>query len=485
MKLSPKGITGIDVRAQSEVLGVVLLLGLSITTIGMIFAFSQPSFEDASDDIEFDRMENEMSLLDAKMATSALGSSERQEVDLNIRGGTLSANPDESWMNVTHSRPSGNVYTLANISMGNVRYVRGDREIAYEGGGVWKKSEGSDQSVMVSTPELHYRGSTLTLPAFNVTNRTEISGNSQSVSATSEGDPDLVFPDSTFDNPLRKGNVSIKVKSNYYRGWEDYFRGSTTAAIQGVYDSNQTVEVELLTPTELPLSGSIMYDGGINVNNGYVEDPSPVDIDLPSADTFVDPMVDKCQGGGCADLDAAVTAGTTLSAGNTYWHDGDYVLDDDTDANPSTDNVTIVVNGDLELHQMDFDVQSDDNPVEMYVKGDLELGGNADINNNSVGSDNASALEIYVTDQLSDDAGNPMNMAGIIYAPDTTHGGSCSGPQKFSGNIEFYGSMIVDDVCVNSNSINFNSGDTGVLDLSADVSLIRYLHITENRVRLE
>lgn len=484
MKSPFKNVTRTDVKAQSEVIGIVLLLGLSITTIGMVFAFSQPTFADASDNIEFDRMENEISLLDARMATSALGASEKQEVDLNIRGETLSVNPDASWMDVTYRNTTG-TYNLANVSMGNVRYTHGDREIAYEGGGVWKKSEGSNQSITVSTPEFHYRGSTLTLPAFNVTSQTSLSGEARTIRAESEGDPDLLFPNSMFDNPLEEGNVSVKVKSRYYQAWANYFNGRTTAAVQGVYDSNQTVKVKLLTPNELPLDGSIMYDGSIDINNGYIEDPSPIDINLPSADTFVDPMVDKCQSGGCMDLDAAVTSGTTLSAGNTYWHDGNYVLDDDTDADPSTDNVTIVVNGDLELHQMDFDVQSDSNPVKMYVKGDLELGGNADINNNSVGSDNASALEIYVTDQLSDDAGNPMNMAGIIYAPDTTHGGSCSGPQKFSGNIEFYGSIIVDDVCVNSNSINFYTGNTGVLDLSADVSLIRYLHITENEVRLE
>ncbi|MFC7172406.1 hypothetical protein ACFQL0_01450 [Haloplanus litoreus] len=50
-------------------------------------------------------------------------------------------------------------------------------------------------------------------------------------------------------NPLSSGSVRVTVRSEYYRGWADYFRTRTDADTVRVYDANRSVAVVLSVPT--------------------------------------------------------------------------------------------------------------------------------------------------------------------------------------------------------------------------------------------
>jgi hypothetical protein len=483
-----------SVGAQSEVIGVILLLTISITAISVILLFGQPVITGAQEDVQFDRMENEFSLLDAGMSSSVLGASESQSVSLNVEGGRLESNPDASWMNVTYEDASGTTSTLANITMGNLRYVQDGKTLAYEGGGVWRSNEGEDFTSMVSSPEFSYRGSTLTLPAYDIESETVVSGSRNSIKVESTNDPNLVFPDEDLDNPLQKGNVTITVKTEYYRGWESFFRDRTTGAIEEVREDENEVVFSLEVPTELLLNKGIQYQPGGDPDHrgsGSLPTTERIEVDLPSTDTVVQPELDKCFSSpvnpNCVDITSLTSSEKqNLDEDKLYYATGDYAMTDEYGAPDA--NVTILVEDTLEYNiggGGEFKIGTENaNPVKVYAGGDLDLQGGK-IN---TGSDtgNSSMFITYVGGELQGpdaSAGTgSIDYTGVIYAPNTDMG-DCGGPRKIAGTANIKGTIVGDNVCVQGNSV-VDSGDELTLDLSPEVSLVRYLHITENDIRV-
>lgn len=476
---------------QSEVLGVVLLLGISITAISIILLFGQPILTGAEGDVQFDRMENEFSLLDASMSSSVLGASESQSVSLNVESGRLEANPNESWIEVTYKDVSGTTTDLANITMGNLRYAQDGKTLAYEGGAVWKTNKGEDYTYMVSSPEFHYTGSTLTLPTYDIESETVVSGSRSNIRVSSTNEPRLVFPDESLDNPLEKGNVTVTVRSEYYRGWESFFRERTTGAIEDVRPDEKKVIFSLEVPTELLLNKGIQYQPGGDPDQqgaGSLPTTEVIDVDLPSADSVVQPELDRCLSGpsepNCVDITSLSSSQKqNLDEDKIYYATGNYVVNENHGA--PNGNVTILVEDNLRYND-DFSItDSNADSVEVYVGNNLDLqGGQINV---APDTGNSSKFITYVGDELqgqpyaSAGTGN-IDYTGVIYAPNTDMG-DCGGPRKIAGSANIKGTIVGDNICVQGNSV-VDSGDEITLDLSPDVSLVRYLHITENDIEL-
>ena len=487
-------------EAQSEVVGVIFLLSISITAIGAILLLGHPIIAEVSGEVQFDRMENEFALLDAGISSTALGASESQSVSLSVEGGQIESNPDASWMKLEHSEQG----EIANITIGNVRYVQDGKTLAYEGGGVWRSNEGEDFTEMISPPEFHYRDSTLSLPAYNITSQIGFEGTGNSLRIESDGDPALVFPNNEIDNPLQEGNVTITVKSEYYRGWESYFRDRTTGAIQEVNEEEQKVVFRLNIPTEMDLTG-----GGLKWITEWDEQGS-VYVDEEQIDEtvnpeeLVNPMIDRCfpnpEESDCENLEDYT--GERLDEDTIYYIDvepgkthkmGDYAA--------PNGNVKIVVNGNLAYYN-EFAVSDGvAEPVEVYVDGHLNLQGNARINVGEPdganvagvsGSGKANSFITYITGGFPGDsdggagAGN-AEYTGVVYAPNTKHNGvsPCQGGDKFAGTPTIKGAVIADYFCVSGDGMMQADDSLDKLDLSGGASRVRYLHVTENEIRLQ
>ena len=127
------------------------------------------------------------------------------------------------------------------------------------------------------------------------------------------------------------------------------------------------------------------------------------------------------------------------------------------------------------------------------MDGGLEARGGTFINTETVsvggttGTGEASSFVTYATGEVPGGGGNGFGNAhytGIIYAPSTNHA-SCPGGDKISGNADIVGAVIGTSVCLGGTSAVDFDEDLSFLDLSPDdISLIRYLHITENEVRV-
>ncbi|MFB6269512.1 MAG: type IV pilin [Halobacterium sp.] len=232
-----------DARGQTEVIGVVLLLAITVVGVGVVVATAGGALDAAQDRSAVQRAEQSMSLFDARSALVALGRSGSQSVSLaRSEGGSYEVRPDTG--RIVVARTTNNSTTeYVNTSLGSVVFERGNAEVAYQGGGVWR-SVGAG-SEMVSPPEFNYRDATLTLPIIVVAGGSDAAAGGPTARVTPVNVAEPVFPNATLSNPLSEGNVTVSVQSDYYRGWASYFRQRTTGNVT-VYESNQTVELELI-----------------------------------------------------------------------------------------------------------------------------------------------------------------------------------------------------------------------------------------------
>ena len=275
-------------RAQSDVIGVVLLLIITVIGVSGVVAFGSQALTDTRTSSQLQRTENSMTLLDSRVAVAALGESEIQTVGLGSpTTGSYQINPDSGWIKITHINytqdPGGDNETIYNNTMGSVEYQGDESTVAYQGGGVWRLQDNG--SKMVSSPEFHYRQSTLTFPIIRITGEGASSGQTKAVirstsrpvqiypnlTAPQDGDDEIGPPyndtENPYHNPVANGSVKVEVNSRYYDAWASYFRSRTDANVSTDPD-NETVKVTLRTtgidgPFELPAEGDSIEIQGL------------------------------------------------------------------------------------------------------------------------------------------------------------------------------------------------------------------------------
>jgi hypothetical protein len=261
-----------DDRGQSNVVGYLLVLAIIIGGTSLVVVLGADALEQTNSVSELKRAEQTMTLFDSRAAMVALGTSDTQSLNVKQQSGEFETDPDAGYISIKHvNYEEGATEEVYNQSLGAVVYENNDRRIAYQGGGVWRLDP-RGEARMVSPPEFHYRGATLTLPIIQVQGQSSASG-SPSVSVSSDGDARRVYPNTSADlgagnngtgapydyqgtdrhyrNPVKNGTVRVFVHSEYYQGWANYFDQRTSGEVR-VYDSNQTVRLTLVS-----LAGSL------------------------------------------------------------------------------------------------------------------------------------------------------------------------------------------------------------------------------------
>ena len=244
-----------DARAQMAPLGVALLFGIVIIGTVSIVVFGGTALEQTQDRSQVQRAEHLLTLFDSRTAMVALGDSDTQTT-LLTGSGTYHVNDSAGRVRLVHydyGGPNSSDETLYDGRMGSLVYEVGDTEVAYQGGGVWRKNR-EGQARMISPPEFHFRQSTLTLPLIRITNNDSASGPIDArVDATVRSVPVYPNPSKTYSgstepytNPLENGTLVLYVQSKYYEGWAEYFRTRTEAKVT-TWENNQTVRANLIS----------------------------------------------------------------------------------------------------------------------------------------------------------------------------------------------------------------------------------------------
>lgn len=268
-----------DNGGQSSVLGIVILLALAMILATAVVALGGSALSDTRQQSELSQAEHTMTQFDSLTAQVALGDSTVQRLQMGQSEGNYRVDPSAGHVEVVHANYSGNgdSEVIYGADLGAVIYENGDQTIAYQGGGIWRTGR-TDAGRIVSPPEFHYRGATLTFPVVRVNQGGAAAGTSGSPRATIEqvGSSTEIFPDSETNytgapsqkylNPAGNGTVYVDIRSEFYRGWADYFR-SRTAGNVTIFPGNQTARVRLVSTGntgEFPMpaeSGSIEVRG--------------------------------------------------------------------------------------------------------------------------------------------------------------------------------------------------------------------------------
>ena len=281
-------------RAQSSTLSVVLLVGIILTTATGVAVIGGGLVGDISGTAEQERASQEMTQFASESAAVALGGSDRRQTQFDASAGTVRVRENASWICVENGSTSDREFILPNVTddatcgeektyMGSVVYDTGGETVAYEGGGVWS-SDDSGGSRMVSPPEFHYKGDTLTLPVVNVSGDVDRGGSDVNLRVT--GGPTEEVDHG--GNPLTddSGRVYVTIGSQYYEAWGEFMADRTDGRVVEFDHDDETVTVELVVPGPSEIqhavyatgqqSDAIQIDGGACVDS-YNSTTGPYD----------------------------------------------------------------------------------------------------------------------------------------------------------------------------------------------------------------
>jgi len=466
-------------RGVSNVLSVVLLLAIVVGGVAVVVTAGATALDDTRSELDTSRAEKALTQFDSRSAMVALGGTSRQGVDLAVGDDAgYRVEDGAGWMNVTiENESTGEVKTLANVTLGAVVYENGQTSLAYQGGGVWKGTEAG--TTMLSPPEFHFRGATLTLPIITVDGNSTLGSGAV---VTNADEAQIRYPNATLDgnftNPLDYGVVNVTVHSDYYESWGRYFEERTEGEVSYDHDRD-TAHSRLIVPYNLTFDhalaateegGIVRHGGGPGRGGGGGGGSLPdyeTGVNYPSADSLIESRLEECQ-----DVPAAcdpIPADGDISTSGTYYAPSGYSGDLDIDTDDG--NVTIVVNGDVK--KPDPIVVSGSHHVEILVKGDFDI--NSDVN---AGGDPKNIAVVLHSDGRFETRGN-TDFYGLLYAP----GSRC----EMRGVGYFEGAAICKQYHFRGNPGTF-APDREVedieLDLQGEITPITYLHVTVNPVNV-
>lgn len=140
-------------RGQSNVVGTVLLLGLVVMGTTTILTMGSATLANSQQQATIERAEMALARFDASVSRVAFGGAERQRASVPIEGSaSLRTDPAAGWINVSvHNTTTGEVeQVVLNRSLGAVIYEKDDTTIAFQAGGVWKRT--GERSTMLTPP---------------------------------------------------------------------------------------------------------------------------------------------------------------------------------------------------------------------------------------------------------------------------------------------------------------------------------------------
>lgn len=485
---SRERVGGGDVsRGVSSVVGYALIIGIVVLGVGLVVILGGTALTDIQQSASAQQAGAALSQFDAQAAQVALGGSPVQRATLGRTDGQVNVRSDAGRIKLERVN-GGTTTTIVDTRLGAVSYDTGETTVAYQGGGVWRK--GASGSTMVSPPEYHYRGATLTFPLIRVTGD-DWSGSPGTGLRIQENGSTQVFPNASTGrlNPLETGFIRVTVTSEYHRGWASYFRTRTDGTVQH-YPSNRTVMVNLTVPFQVSFdNGVAATEAGSDAiktsGNSEFTEPKQQNASHPPADYRIEDRIAACESGGCQDLSDELTDGT-LSNG-TYYNDGGIEINSTT-YNTSDGPINVVVDGDVSFKGQNGPGTPDHvitggSRVTFYVKGSVEVTGNAAVN---TGGDPDDLLVLVHTDAGSVAASGTPQFTGYIYAPESDlaidGGGKCGNSNSCDGNI--VGGVVVNTATATGGGKLQYEESTIEFGLASGTE-VTYLHISERRIRVD
>ncbi|MCL9813853.1 DUF7289 family protein [Natranaeroarchaeum aerophilus] len=490
-------------RGVAHVLGVILLAGFTITVAATVAVAGAAMFSDSQSQIETSQVESSFSSLAAD--ASELEDNESVSFDLGTADGQLEVRENTGNLTIYHDsdviRPVyGNPEegiapedlereNIEPISVNSLVYTgeNGDT-VAYQAGGVFQQ-RGSGSS-LVSAPDFYYRDNALSFPIQKVDGDISSSGTlSGELELQHEARHYPVHDNDDKSNPLSGGTVYVEMESEYCQAWEDYFdsqtRGSISEGCADDKDDNDDfdtvegqVQVELSVPFSLE-AGTFsegVIAGNITNENQANFDYEEGEFEGPSSDSLIDTMESECE-----NIEENLNEDLEESGLHCFEN---IVGSHEFKTDEADGDIEVYVNGTVTPGDGGLPVSGDSGNVTFYIQDGLDLTG--DIKNGDVvgNEDSPEQTRIFISSSgyVFSDGGNIRGgVSALVYAPDS------DGYIQSSGNSKFNGSIIVDDLEVQS---NMHEDDVTLSEDAPEVSLdyegagpeFYYLHVTERTI---
>lgn len=472
----------VETRGQTEVIGLILLIGISTAVIGGSIIVATSSANDLSLAAQSENAKNSMSHIESEINPVAIGDATTRQVQFSqTADGQYRVRPDAGEISLTYT-VEGTEELNVTRPVGAVVYSGSDREIAYQGGGVWSKE--GDSTQMISQPEFDYTRQSLTFPIIQLRQSGENTGAYEPTTQATTLESD------TLDYPLENGTVEISVTSEYYQGWYSYFTTQTETEAEIDHDTN-TATATLTVPDIIVLDNSValasVYDPPSGQNNDPVIPENELEENRPleSADPLIEAELAAAESANDNDehsciSESGISGDCELTAG-TYYVDSDVDLSGDLTFDVSDGNITIATEETFDLNSNSVSVEGDtENVVSYYIAADLHLTGNGEITHADGGSPIQN--QIFLGGQFTDgEAGSgTIDVEAIIYAPESD--------TEAGGNFKITGAFIGNSLDVSGQAGEVRRGNLPSdyeLDVTGTGDTIRFMHVTTNRVELE
>lgn len=232
-----------DDRAVSEILGVVLLIGVVLASAVLIAVVGSSAISGVEEQNEIESAMAVMEEMDGRFSAFT-GASQNRTIDLGL------GNVDPDTMSVARS---GSITVTANhdanceatVDLSSVRYEgRSGQTIAFEAGGIWRAGD-QGGSVVVSSPDVTFQNGTLSVGVYDL--RGELQDSSpqarSNVTAT-RADTRQVRDDLYGPGCLRPTNLTMMVESDFDVAWAQYLRAEAGDSVTR-FQSNDTVRLRL------------------------------------------------------------------------------------------------------------------------------------------------------------------------------------------------------------------------------------------------
>jgi hypothetical protein len=244
-----------------------MLIGLVLVAGTVVILAGSYALDDMRVELRGENAEHAMREVDSRLSRVAFSDNDVETLDFGQSDGETEIR-STSHMNVT---VNGSSQCAATIEMGSiVREVEDGREVAYEGGGVWRKS--GNGSTMVSPPDFQYRNGTINFPLVSVDNSVSGGGDTfradKNVTASRKRSrqitKNLTEPASVCQPA---SNITITVRSEYYLAWGNYFNDVTDEPVS--YDHGNRTATVLLSKIG-PASSAQLTGNNVTSDTDYV-----------------------------------------------------------------------------------------------------------------------------------------------------------------------------------------------------------------------
>jgi Mg-chelatase subunit ChlD len=274
-----------DVRAASETVGTVLLIGMVATGIVVVSVAGAGALDSLKTDI--DQEENEVQVREVDSRLSSLSKSGATSAELSFSQDSVES------IDVRNGSAGGTVRVSVSggacsvtLPMSSVRYDERGQTTVYEGGGIFRVSDGGLGVAVVSPPDIAVEDGTIDVSLLNLTSG--VGGDRATVIKRGEfsATQSATFEDRLFTGATecrRPDNVTVAVTSEYHRGWAAYLEQETGNPVQST--GPNTVAVEL-TSADLPASTNDSRNAVVNLSN-----PSMATVDRNQGTIVVDKNV--------------------------------------------------------------------------------------------------------------------------------------------------------------------------------------------------